>query len=226
MIKTIKTLLVEDHELVRLGISLMLEQAEDIELVGQAQDGVQGVELAKKLLPDVIVMDIGLPLIDGIEATRQIKAFNPEAKILICTSRESDEDVFEAFKSGADGYIMKGASKEQMCSAIRAVSEGNAWLDSAIAKMVLLNLQTPQTTSTRPNSGEINYKAGKELYDLTEREMQALALLVEGLTNKQIAKELCISEYTAKTHVHNILQKLCVKTRAKATSTALSEGLV
>ena len=222
----IKTLLVEDHELVRLGISLMLEQAEDIELIGQAEDGIKGVELAKKLLPDVIVMDLGLPVIDGIEATRRIKAFNPDSKILICTSREGDEDVFEAFKSGADGYIMKGASKEQMWSAIKAVSEGNAWLDSAIAKVVLMNIGTPKAEASSSNTGEINYKAGKELYDLTEREMQVLALIVEGLTNKQIADELCVSSSTAKTHVHNILQKLCVKTRAKATSTALSEGLV
>ena len=223
----IRTLLVEDHELVRMGISLMLEQADDIELVGQAEDGIKGVELAKSLLPDVIVMDIGLPIIDGIEATRRIKDFNPNSKILICTSREDNEDVFEAFKSGADGYIMKGASKEQMCSAIRAVNEGVAWLDSAIAKLVLANLQPPNSSDDRSiNADGINYKAGKELYDLTEREMQVLALIVEGLTNIQIADELCISQYTAKAHVHSVLQKLSVKTRAKATSTALTEGLV
>jgi DNA-binding NarL/FixJ family response regulator len=219
--------LVEDHELVRMGISLMLEQTDDIELIAQAEDGPKGVELALSLMPDVVVMDIGLDTMDGIEATRRIKLENPNCKILICTSRENDKDVFESFKSGADGYILKGASKDQMCSAIRAVSEGNAWIDSTIARFVLSNIQDPdsQKTETQSNDG-INYQAGKELYDLTEREMQVLALIVEGLTNIQIADELCISSFTAKAHVHSILQKLCVKTRAKATKTALTKGLV
>ncbi len=221
----IKTLLVEDHELERLGLSIMLEQAENIELVGQAENGQMGVDLAKSLFPDVIVMDIGLPIIDGIEATRQIKAFNPECKILIFTSRDGDEDVFEAFKSGADGYVMKDASKEQICTAIRSVSEGVAWLDPAIAKIVLSSLQN-NTKKQTPTTTGINYKAGKELYGLTEREMEVLALIVEGMTNSQIAEELTISPYTAKAHVHSVLQKLSAETRAKATNTALTEGLV
>ena len=120
----IRTLLVEDHELERLGLSIMLEQAENIELVGQAENGIKGVELAKSLLPDVIIMDIGLPIIDGIEATKRIKQFNPNSKILIFTSRDNSDDIFEAFQSGADGYVMKDASREQICTAIRSVSEG------------------------------------------------------------------------------------------------------
>ena len=218
----IKTLLVEDHELERLGLSIMLEQAEGIELVGQAEDGLKGVELAKSLLPDVVMMDIGLPAIDGIEATKRIKSFNPNCKVLIFTSRDNNEDVFEAFQSGADGYVMKDASKEQICTAIRSVSYGVAWLDPAIAKVVLSNNQVSVTLS--PDG--INYEAGKLNYGLTEREMQVLALIVEGLTNVQIAEELCISPYTAKAHVHNVLQKLSAETRAKATNTALTEGLV
>lgn len=221
----IKTLLVEDHELERLGLSIMLEQAENIELIGQAENGQIGVDLAKSLLPDVIVMDIGLPIIDGIEATRQIKAFNPECKILIFTSRDGDEDVFEAFKSGADGYVMKDASKEQICTAIRSVSEGVAWLDPAIAKIVLSSLQNSPKKQAPASTG-INYQAGKEIYGLTEREMEVLALIVEGMTNSQIAEELTISPYTAKAHVHSVLQKLSAETRAKATNTALTEGLV
>ncbi|MCR5265700.1 MAG: response regulator transcription factor [Cyanobacteria bacterium RUI128] len=224
----IKTLLVEDHELERLGLSIMLEQAEGIELVGQAEDGLKGVELAKSLLPDVVMMDIGLPAIDGIEATKRIKSFNPNCKVLIFTSRDNNEDVFEAFQSGADGYVMKDASKEQICTAIRSVSYGVAWLDPAIAKVVLSNIQSPannQVSVTLSPDG-INYEAGKLNYGLTEREMQVLALIVEGLTNVQIAEELCISPYTAKAHVHNVLQKLSAETRAKATNTALTEGLV
>mgnify|MGYP002523932875 CR=1 FL=1 len=220
----IKTLLVEDHELTRLGLSIMLEQAEDIELTGQAENGQKGVDLAKSLLPDVIIMDIGLPIIDGIEATRQIKEFNPECKILIFTSKDGDNDVFEAYKSGADGYVMKDASKEQICTAIRAVNDGVAWLDPAIAKLVLSNIQNTPKKSTQ--STGINYQAGKDLYGLTEREMEVLALIVEGMTNSQIAEELTISPYTAKAHVHSVLQKLSAETRAKATNTALTEGLV
>lgn len=224
MVKTIKTLLVEDNELVRLGLSLKFEQVEDIDLVGQAEDGIQGVELAKSLNPDVIVMDIGLPVIDGIEATRRIKSFNPECKVLMFTSRDNDDDVFKAFQSGADGYVMKDASATQLCTAISSVNEGVAWLDPAIAKIVLSNLQNTGNKTT--SAGKINYQAGKDLYGLTEREMEVLALIVEGLTNAQIADKLTISPYTAKAHVHNVLQKLSAESRAKATSTALTEGLV
>ena len=222
----IRTLLVEDHELERLGLSIMLEQAENIELVGQAENGIKGVELAKSLLPDVIIMDIGLPIIDGIEATKRIKQFNPNSKILIFTSRDNSDDIFEAFQSGADGYVMKDASREQICTAIRSVSEGVAWIDPAIAKPVLSNIQSPKEQVVPKVSGEINYHAGKQNYGLTEREMEVLALIVEGLTNVQIAKELTITTSTAKAHVHSILQKLSAETRAKATKKAIIEGLV
>ncbi len=221
----IKTLLVEDHELERLGLSIMLEQAEGIELVGQAENGMKGVELAKSLNPDVVVMDIGLPIIDGIEATKRIKSYNPNCKILIFTSRDNNNDVFEAFQSGADGYVMKDATKEQICTAICSVSYGVAWLDPAIAKIVLSNIQHPDSIQKVSSNG-INYEVGKQNYGLTEREMQVLALIVDGLTNVQIAEELCISPFTAKAHVHNVLQKLSAETRAKATNTALTEGLV
>ena len=132
--------------------------------------------------------------------------------------------MFEAFKSGADGYVMKDASKEQFCTAIRSVSQGVAWLDPAIAKIVLSNLQNVSQPTVQ--SGKINYQAGKDLFGLTEREMEVLALIVDGMTNLQIAEELTVSAYTAKAHVHSILQKLSVKTRAKAASTALTAGLV
>ena len=204
----------------------MLEQAENIELVGQAENGIKGVELAKSLLPDVIIMDIGLPIIDGIEATKRIKQFNPNSKILIFTSRDNSDDIFEAFQSGADGYVMKDASREQICTAIRSVSEGVAWIDPAIAKLVLSNIQSPKEQVVPKVSGEINYHAGKQNYGLTEREMEVLALIVEGLTNVQIAKELTITTSTAKAHVHSILQKLSAETRAKATKKAIIEGLV
>lgn len=222
----IKTLLVEDHELTRLGLSMILSKESDIELVGEADNGLKGVELAKRLNPDVIVMDIGLPQIDGIEATRRIKAYNQDCKILIFTSKESDDDIFDAFQSGADGYVMKDASSEQFCTAIKSVYQGVAWLDPAIAKLVLTNIQSPKNRPAYNNSDGINYQAGKELYGLTEREMEVLALIVEGLTNSQIADNLTITTYTAKAHVHSVLQKLSAATRAKATKKAITEGLV
>ena len=184
-----------------------------------------GVELAKQLSPDIILMDIGLPNIDGIEATRRIKEFNPQIKVLIFTSRDDSDDVFSAFKSGADGYIMKGASTENIHTAIRSVNEGVAWIDPQIARLVLSSLQAPNQNST-PTSNGINYKAGKDQYGLTEREMEVLALIVNGLTNPQIAEELTITRATAKAHVHSVLQKLSVSTRTQATRKAMDEGLV
>ena len=178
----IRVLLCEDHELVRMGLSIMIDKADDITLIGEAENGLSGVELAKQLSPDIVLMDIGLPNIDGIEATKRIKEFNPQIKILIFTSRDDSDDVFSAFKSGADGYIMKGASTENIHTAIRSVNEGVAWIDPQIARLVLSSLQAPNQNST-PTSNGINYKAGKDQYGLTEREMEVLALIVNGLTN-------------------------------------------
>lgn len=221
----IRVLLCEDHELVRMGLSIMIDKADDITLIGEAENGLSGVELAKQLSPDIVLMDIGLPNIDGIEATKRIKEFNPQIKILIFTSRDDSDDVFAAFKSGADGYIMKGASTENIHTAIRSVSEGVAWIDPQIARLVLSSLQAPNQNST-PTSNGINYKAGKDQYGLTEREMEVLALIVNGLTNPQIAEELTITRATAKAHVHSVLQKLSASTRTQATRKAMDEGLV
>lgn len=221
----ISVLLVEDHTMTRMGLTLVLEKAEGIELVAEAEDGLAGVEMARKFSPDVILMDIGLPNIDGIEATKRIKDSGLSSKILIFTSRDNEDDVFACFQAGADGYIMKGSSPEQTTAAIKAVSEGIAWLDPAIAKIVLSNIQKTAPISASA-TGEINYKAGKNSYGLTEREMEVLALIVEGLSNPQIADKLVITRATAKAHVHSILQKLCVDDRTKAAVTAMKEGLV
>ena len=201
----ITVLLVEDHTMTRMGLSLVLEKAEGIELVAEAEDGITGVEMAKEFSPNVILMDIGLPNIDGIEATKRIKESGSDSKILIFTSRESEDDVFASFKAGADGYIMKGSSPEQTTNAIKAVSDGTAWIDPAIARLVLSSIQKHNPTPVA--TGEINYKAGKNTYGLTEREMEVLSLIVEGLSNPQIADRLFITRATAKAHVHSILQK-------------------
>lgn len=224
MSNKVKVLIVEDHDMARMGLSVILGSNDRIEIADMSSDGQDGVDKALKLLPDVVIMDIGLPTIDGIEATRKIKAVNSKIKVLMYTSRESDDDIFDSFKAGADGYITKGASSEHTVSAVLAVSEGAGWLDPAIAKVVLTNIRKNNNASEK--RGEINYKLGKNLYGLTEREMEVLALIVDGLTNPQIAEKLVISISTTKTHVHSILQKLYVNSRSKAISLAMKENLV
>lgn len=221
----INVLLVEDHELYRMGLSMLLEKAEDINLVAEASDGIEGVKKAREFAPNVILMDIGLPNMDGIEATQRIKDFLPDTKILIFTSRDSEHDVFESFKAGADGYIMKGASPEQTISAIKAVNEGIGWIDSAIAKMVFSSLQGVNTIKSASSIMDMDKKS-KNSYGLTERELDVLSLMVDGLTNPQIADKLVITRATAKAHVHSILQKLCAASRTQATVLAMKEGLV
>ena len=224
MAKKVRVLIVEDHDMARMGLSVILSNNERIEIAGMCADGLEGVNNAISFKPDVVIMDIGLPTIDGIEATRKIKAENPDIKVLMYTSREGDDDIFDSFKAGADGYITKGATAEHTVSAVLAVSEGAGWLDPAIAKVVLTNIRRGSDISDK--KGEINYKLGKNLYGLTEREMEVLALIVDGLTNPQIAEKLVITISTTKTHVHSILQKLYVTSRAKAVSMAINEGLV
>lgn len=222
---SIKVLLVEDHKMVRLGLSLVLENTEGIDLIAEAEDGKKGIELALKLNPDVVLMDIGLPETDGIKATSLIKKSNPNIKVLIFTSRESDDDVFDSLSAGADGYIMKGANEEQMISAIKAVSEGTAWLDPAIARLVLSNVRKTSSTYSEIQQNP-NNKIAKNTYGLTDREIEVLSLIVEGLNNSEIAKKLVITLSTAKAHVHSILQKLYVSNRTQATIQAVKEGLV
>lgn len=220
----INVLLVEDHELYRMGLSMLLNKDDNINLLSEASDGIQGIKQARELSPDVILMDIGLPNIDGIEATQRIKDFNSDIKILIFTSRDSENDVFEAFRAGADGYIMKGATPEQTILAIKSVYEGVGWIDPSIAKMVFSNLQKP--SSSNLTSAEIQKTERNNSYGLTERELDVLELMVDGLTNPQIAEKLVITRATAKAHVHSILQKLCASSRTQATVMAMKEGLV
>ncbi len=218
----IKVLIVEDHDMARMGLSVILSKNSNIEIADMSADGADGVAKALKLKPDVVIMDIGLPTLDGIEATRKIKSKQPDIKVLMYTSREDEDDIFDSFKAGADGYITKGATSEQTVAAVIAVSEGAGWLDPAIAKVVLTNIRK----GSDDRRGEINYKLGKNLYGLTEREMEVLALIVDGMSNPQISEKLVITLSTTKTHVHSILQKLYVESRSKAVATAMKEGLV
>ncbi|MBO5948633.1 response regulator transcription factor [bacterium] len=217
----IRVLVVEDHLMTRMGLVHAISLMDDIELVAEAQDGQEGVTFAKQYKPDVILMDIGLPKIDGIKATEMIREAQITSKILMFTSRDSQDDVFDSLSAGADGYIMKGTNEIQLKNAILAVNEGTAWLDPAIAKMVLSSIK-----KEKPQQSEEEKNALLNSYGLTERELETLQLIVDGYQNQEIADKLFISISTAKAHVHNILQKLYCKSRAQATRLAIKEGLV
>jgi DNA-binding NarL/FixJ family response regulator len=207
-----------------MGLSFALSNSGVIEVVGTSSDGQDGVDQALDLKPDLVIMDIGVPTIDGIEATRKIKNSIPEIKVLMNTSRDDEDDILDSFQAGADGYITKGATSEQTVSAIKAVCDGLPWIDPAIARVVLSNIR--KNSEVDEHAKGIDYKKGKNLYGLTEREIEILSLLVESLKNPQNSKKLVITIATTKTHVHNILQKLYVKTRSKAVATAMKDKLV
>lgn len=216
----IKILIVEDHMVARMGIAIIVENTPNFELVGQAQDGQEGVSLALHLKPDVILMDIGLPKIDGIEATRKIKEAKLNSSILMFTSRDSSDDIFAALRAGADGYIMKGSDEKTLKNAIEAVNQKAGWLDPQIARVVLSGINE-QKENTQDKTKSPNNK-----YGLTKKELEVLSLIVDGLSNQEIAQKLVISLSTTKAHVHSILQKLYLTDRTKAAITALKEGLV
>ncbi len=217
-------LLVEDHEFTRLGLAMKIENTPRFKLIAQATDGQEGVLLAQKHNPDVILMDIGLPKMDGISATKKIKEeLKLDSAVLMFTSRDSKDDIFAAFKAGADGYIMKGSSSQNLINAINTVSEHAAWIDSQIARVVLSSIQNEDSIN-----GQLpkNQKEANKKYGLTKKELEVLALIVDGLSNQEISEKLVVSISTTKAHVHNILQKLYLTDRTKAAIVALKEGLV
>lgn len=221
--KQINILLVEDHEFTRLGLAMKIENTPGYNLVAQATDGAQGVMMASQYNPDVVLMDIGLPKMDGITATRKIKEeLKLDCAVLMFTSRDSKDDIFAAFKAGADGYIMKGSSSENLTNAIDSVASRAAWIDSAIARVVLSSIQNEnEAPIVTKNQKEANKK-----YGLTKKELEVLSLIVDGLSNQEISEKLVVSISTTKAHVHNILQKLYLTDRTKAAIVALKEGLV
>ncbi|MBX2861507.1 MAG: response regulator transcription factor [Vampirovibrio sp.] len=218
-----RILLVEDHQMTLMGLKMLLEQEDTVAVVGEASDGARALDLAKDLRPDVILMDIGLPEMDGIEATQKIKTEIPAARIIMLTSKDSEQDVFAAMAAGADAYCMKGITPENLITAIQAVKDGAAWLDPAVARMVLGRFQgnQPFSAGTAANGSGVPADC-----PLTEREMEVLRLIVDGHSNPAIAEKLCITKATAKAHVHSILQKLCVDDRTQAAVLAMRQGYV
>lgn len=236
--KEIRVALIEDHDLTRVGIRTALQQREEISVVGEAANGYEGLKLIQTAQPDIAIVDIGLPDIDGIELTRQLKASIEDdekaPKVLILTLQDNQDAVLAAFAAGADSYCMKDISFDNLLEALRVTQEGNSWIDPAIARIVLQ--QTRQTTTTPAPSissktvaitaTEPEYSQMLEAYPLTDRELEVLQLIVEGYSNAAIADKLYITVGTVKTHVRNILNKLCADDRTQAAVRALRSGLV
>jgi two-component system, NarL family, response regulator LiaR len=211
-IPTLRILIVEDDPMMQLGLTQALEDYPHFTIVGQANDGYAGVEQALKLKPDVIVMDIGLPRLDGIAATQQIRAKLPDVRIVVLTSHTSETEIIAALSSGADAYCVKGADVERLVTAIAAAQEGAVYLDPKIARRVIDHLKPP--TITTP------------IGQLSAREMDVLRLMVEGYSNPEIANALYLSPNTVKTHIRGIMNKLAVDDRVQAAVVALRAGLV
>lgn len=209
-----RVLIVEDDPMMQLGLEQVLSEWPDIDLIGVAEDGYLGVETALNQKPDLILMDIGLPRMDGIEATQKIKRALPETRVVMLTSHTAETEVIAALSSGADAYCIKGASVDRLRGAIEAAGEGATYLDPQVAKFVVNHLQLPTPQSDLKNS------------NLSPREFDVLKLMVEGKTNVEIAAELYLSPNTIKTHVRGIMNKLSVDDRVQAAVTALRSGLV
>ncbi|UKO95867.1 response regulator transcription factor [Nostoc sp. UHCC 0870] len=235
----IRIVLIEDHDLTRVGIRMALLQKEEIEIVGEAANAVEGLKMLKMVQPDIAIVDIGLPDKDGIELTREFKASENgdqlETKVLILTLQDNKEAVLAAFAAGADSYCMKDIKFDNLLEAVRVTYDGNAWIDPAIARIVLQQAQQnphqPDNVAadrkylgSHPDSPE--NQENPQSYALTERELEVLQLIVEGCSNALIAERLYITIGTVKTHVRNILNKLCADDRTQAAVRALRSGLV
>ncbi len=211
----IRVIVVDDHAIVRKGISALLATEPGIQVVGEASNGAEALDQASSLLPDVMLMDLVMPQMDGIEAIRQIKTRQPDIRILVLTSFAADDKVLPAIKAGALGYLLKDSSPEDLVSAIRQVYRGESWLHPTIARKVLQELTRPVEHKPAPDSSQ----------SLTEREAEVLRLIAQGLSNREIADRLVLSEATVRTHVSNILNKLHLASRTQAALYALREGL-
>lgn len=206
----IRVLIADDHTVLRHGLRMILSEAEDIVVGGEAATGAAAVDQAQLLVPDVVLMDVNLPVADGIEATRRIRAGCPGVQVLMLTVSDRHQDLIGAIKAGARGYLLKSAESEDVLEAIRRVADGDAILPPSLPVHVLDELASPTPVP-----------AG-----LTEREMDVLGLVAEGLGNKEIAAALHVSENTVKTHVRHILEKLGLRSRAEAAAYAVRQGLL
>lgn len=235
----ISVALIEDHDLTRVGLRAALQRKEGIRVIGEAANALQGLKLLESSRPDVAIVDIGLPDMDGIELTRKFRQFQAEhealpTKVLILTMHDSEESVLAAFAAGADSYCMKDISTDKLTEALHSTYGGNSWIDPAIASIVLRRMRQSSTSkngsvetktvaigAVEPEFGQLIENA-----PLTERELEVLELIVAGCSNAAIAEKLYITVGTVKTHVRNILNKLCADDRTQAAVLALRSGLI
>ncbi|HTD51084.1 MAG TPA: response regulator transcription factor [Acidimicrobiia bacterium] len=213
----IRVLLADPHALFRRGVRLVLEDEIDIEVVGEAGDGLDAVERIVELVPDLVLIDVGMPGVSGIEATRRVRALVPSVKVAILTVSEKDEDLFAAVRAGATGYLLKEVSIEELPEAVRAVARGHSLISPTMASRLLseFNALSRRVEEERGNVPR-----------LSDRELEVLRLVARGFSNRDIATELVIAENTVKNHVRNILEKLQLRSRMEAAMYAVREKLV
>jgi DNA-binding NarL/FixJ family response regulator len=216
---TVRVLIVDDQALVRTGFRMILEAEEDIDVVGEAADGVEAITEARRLEPDVVLMDVRMPELDGIEATRRLLANGGagDTKVVMLTTFDMDEYVFDALRAGASGFLLKDVPPERLIDGIRAVADGDALLAPSITRRLIEEFV---------RSGPINASPPAGLGELTARELEVLQLIARGLSNAEIAKELFVSETTVKTHVAHVLMKLGLRDRVQAVVLAYEAGVV
>ncbi|CAA9470946.1 MAG: Two-component transcriptional response regulator, LuxR family [uncultured Solirubrobacteraceae bacterium] len=212
---TVQVLLVDDQELVRAGLEMIIDSTEDIQVIGQAADGKAAVDLALRVQPDVVLMDIRMPSMDGIEATRRIARHG--ARVLMLTTFDLDDYVFEAFKAGASGFLVKDSPRERIIDAIRAVAAGEALASPSVTRRLIERFVDAPGPSAKPPP---------QLDELTPREREVLELIARGLSNSELAQRLYLSEKTIKTHVGRILMKLGIRDRVQAVILAYEAGIV
>lgn len=211
----IKVLVVDDDHLMRAGLTMIIEQADDLVVVDQTEDGRQAISLARRLRPDVVLMDVRMPVLDGIEATREITSVSDPPRVLILTTFELDEYVFNALQAGASGFLLKRTPPEQLIDGIRTVASGDALLSPSVTKRLIAEFATRPERVVDP-----------KLAELTDREREVLVEMAKGLSNDELAKTLFISGNTVKTHVKRVLTKLGVRDRVNAVVMAYQGGLM
>lgn len=219
--EVISVVIVEDYKLTRVGLKSTLNEYPHINVVGEAEDANSAIPLIERLKPDIILMDLGLPGMNGLEATMKIKEKGLKSKVIILTSHERSEEVIAALGSGANAYCLKDISPETLSEVIRNVAEGACWVDPAVSSVALNFFPKPENVSLIQSSEVQDARA-----QLTERELEVLKHLVKGKSNTEIAKELIVSVHTAKAHVCSILQKLCVDDRVQAAVKAIKENII
>ncbi len=214
----IRILLVDDRALLRMSVAELLQGQDGLEVVGEAENGLEGVEKARALKPDVVIMDIEMPVMDGVEATRLIREQVPNAKVVILTVSESDDHLFEAIRFGAQGYLLKNLRPAELYSMVRAVMHDESPLSPAIAKRLLGQIRDASAPPVIPASAP-------QTPALTRRELEVLQLVADGLSNKEIGAGLFITEGTVKNHIHNALEKLQLENRTQAAAYIVRQGL-